>query len=38
MNLLDHPFFVFKNADTDTMSVLYKRKDGNYGIIDIDED
>ena len=38
MNLLDHSFFVFKNADTDTMSVLYKRKDGNYGIIDIDED
>ena len=38
MNLLDHPFFVFKNADTDTMSVLYKRKDGNYGIIDIDKD
>ena len=38
MNLLDHPFFVFKNADTDTISVLYKRKDDNYGIIDIDED
>ena len=38
MNLLDHPFFVFKNADTDSMSVLYRRKDGNYGIIDIDKD
>ncbi len=38
MNLLDHPFFVFKNADTDSMSVLYRRKDGNYGIIDVDKD
>ena len=34
MELLDHDFFVFKNADKDCISVLYKRKDGNYGIID----
>lgn len=38
MNLLDHSFFVFENADTDNVSVLYKRKDGNYGIIDIEKD
>ena len=37
MNLLGHEFFVFENADTDTKSVLYKRKDGNYGIIDIEK-
>lgn len=34
MNLLGHEFFVFKNADRDTISVLYKRKDNNFGIID----
>lgn len=31
--LLDHDFFVFKNIDEDCISVLYKRKDGKYGII-----
>ena len=35
MNLLGHEFFVFENVDTHATSVLYKRKDGNYGIIDI---
>lgn len=33
MELLGHDFFVFKNVDEDCMSVLYKRKDGQYGII-----
>lgn len=33
MNLLGHDFFVFKNIDTDNISVVYKRKDSNYGII-----
>ena len=33
MNLLGHDFFVFENIDTDTISVLYKRKDGNIGIL-----
>ena len=33
MELLDHDFFVFKDAETNTISVLYKKKDGNYGII-----
>ncbi len=35
MNLLGHEFFVFENVDSHTTCVLYKRKDGNYGIIDI---
>ena len=26
--------YVFKNVDKECISVLYKRKDGNYGIID----
>ncbi|MGI5882069.1 MAG: ribosome hibernation-promoting factor, HPF/YfiA family [Dethiobacteria bacterium] len=34
MNLLGHDFFVFNNAETEDMNVLYKRKDGNYGLIE----
>ena len=33
--LLSHDFFVFKNIDEDCISVLYTRKDGNYGIINV---
>ena len=33
MELVDHDFFVFKNVDTESVSVLYKIKDGSYGII-----
>ena len=34
MNLLDHEFFVFKNTDEgDAFSVVYKRKNGGYGLI-----
>ena len=34
MNLLGHSFFVYKDVDTSNVCVLYKRKDGNYGIIE----
>lgn len=34
MELIDHDFFVYKSIETDETSVLYKRKDGNYGIIE----
>lgn len=34
MELLGHNFFVFKDMDSDSVKVLYKRKDGNYGIIE----
>jgi putative sigma-54 modulation protein len=34
MNLLSHDFFVFANADTDKVNVLYRRKDGNYGLLE----
>jgi putative sigma-54 modulation protein len=34
MDLLGHSFFVFKNADTNEVNVVYKRKDGNYGLIE----
>ncbi len=35
MNLLNHDFFVFKNIDEDCVSVVYKRKDNTYGIINV---
>ena len=35
MNLIDHDFFIFKNTDKDNVSVVYNRKDNNYGIIEI---
>ncbi len=35
MALLNHDFFVFKNIDEECVSVIYERKDGNYGIINM---
>lgn len=34
MDLLDHDFFVFHNADTEETNVVYKRNDGHYGLIE----
>ncbi|MGQ9747308.1 MAG: ribosome hibernation-promoting factor, HPF/YfiA family [Candidatus Caldatribacteriaceae bacterium] len=34
MELLGHTFFVFKNLDKDKVQVVYRREDGNYGLID----
>jgi putative sigma-54 modulation protein len=34
MELLGHTFFVFRNSDTDEVNVVYKRKDGAYGLIE----
>ena len=34
MNMLGHAFFVFKDADSGNVCVLYVRKDGNYGLIE----
>ncbi len=34
MELLGHNFFVFLEAETDFVQVIYKRKDGNYGLIE----
>jgi len=34
MELLDHAFFVFTNADTGQINVVYRRRDGNYGLIE----
>ena len=34
MELLGHEFYMYKDADTDSFAVVYKRKDENYGIIE----
>ncbi|WP_372996461.1 ribosome hibernation-promoting factor, HPF/YfiA family [Lutispora sp.] len=34
MELLGHNFFMFYNADSDEVNVVYKRKDGDYGLIE----
>ncbi|RME75069.1 MAG: ribosome-associated translation inhibitor RaiA [Chloroflexi bacterium] len=34
MELLGHDFFVFYNADLGRLNVIYRRKDGNYGLLD----
>jgi len=36
MELLGHSFYVFVNVETGDVNVLYKRKDGNYGLIEPD--
>ena len=33
MELLEHDFFVFLNAETNSINVVYKRKDNHYGLI-----
>jgi len=34
MELLGHSFYVFRNADTEEINVVYRRRDGNYGLIE----
>jgi ribosomal subunit interface protein len=34
MELLNHSFYVFINSETDNVSVVYKRKNGTYGLIE----
>lgn len=33
MNLLDHKFFLFRNAETNVLNVVYKRDEGNYSVL-----
>lgn len=37
MNLIDHEFFVFKNDKTGDVCVVYKRRDGDYGLINTEQ-
>ena len=34
MELIGHNFFVFRNGETDEVNVVYKRKNGSYGLIE----
>ena len=34
MNMVNHDFFMFINAETDEINVVYKRQDGNYGVLE----
>lgn len=34
MNMLGHDFFIFLNPDTEKDNIVYRRKDGNYGLIE----
>jgi ribosome hibernation promoting factor len=36
IDLTNNEFFVFRNAQNECLSVIYRRKDGNYGLIDSD--
>lgn len=33
MNMLGHTFFLFRDADTDEIHAVYRRKDGSYGVL-----
>ena len=37
MELLGHSFYVFRNAETEQINVVYKRKGGSYGLIEPEE-
>ena len=37
MEMLSHSFFIYKDADSEKLAVVYKRNDGGYGLIEIDE-
>ena len=34
MEDLGHDFYVFANSETEQVNVIYRRKDGNYGLIE----
>ena len=34
MNLLNHDFFVYRDDKTEDVNVVYRRKDGKYGLIE----
>jgi putative sigma-54 modulation protein len=34
LELVGHDFFVFRNAESDQVNVVYRRRDGNYGLIE----
>lgn len=37
LELLGHDFFIYKDVHTNEIDILYKRKDGNYGVIETND-
>ena len=37
MNMISHPFFVFKDSESFKVNIVYKRKDGDFGLIETDD-
>ncbi|MDO4377606.1 MAG: ribosome-associated translation inhibitor RaiA [Erysipelotrichia bacterium] len=35
MELADHDFYIFRDKDTNLVSVIYRRKDGDYGVLEV---
>jgi putative sigma-54 modulation protein len=38
MNLIGHSFYMFKNGESGDICVVYRRKDGDYGLLEPDEE
>lgn len=38
MNLIGHQFYMFRNMETGDINVVYRRRDGNYGLLEPDAD
>ena len=34
MEMLQHTFFIFLNVETDTVNLVYRRNDNNYGLLE----
>ncbi len=37
MEMLGHSFFIYKDADSEKIAVVYKREDGQYGLLEVSE-
>ena len=38
MNMIGHQFYMFRNMATNEVNVVYRRNDGNYGLLEPDAD
>ncbi|AVL00408.1 ribosome-associated translation inhibitor RaiA [Pediococcus inopinatus] len=37
MDMLNHDFFIYQDAETDAVNIVYRRNDGRYGLIESDD-
>jgi len=38
LSVLKNDFILFTNSETDEVNVIYKRKDGNFGLLELGEE